>query len=144
MKNKTGIVNNIPNSTAQKIDILPSKKKKSKKLISAKPPSIIDVVSPTKVAAPCKLEATEMLIITGIGEIFSFLDIAKPIGASIKTVATLSINAETTPLIMQTITKQISALGIFVISMSASFAGILDSINKPTIIIIPKSINKTL
>ena len=55
---------------------------------------MIDVVSPTSVAAPCRLEETAIERIIGTGEIFSFLQIAMPTGATISTVATLSINAE--------------------------------------------------
>ena len=40
----------------------------------AYPPSRIEVVSPTSVAAPCRLEATDMAITDGTGEILSFCD----------------------------------------------------------------------
>ena len=71
--------------------------KKSRKFIPAKLPSSILVVSPTMVAAPCKLEDTAMAISTGTGEIFSFREMASPTGATISTVATLSTKALMTP-----------------------------------------------
>lgn len=57
----------------------------------------MEVVSPTRVAAPCKLEETAIERSIGTGLIFSFLQMASPTGATIRTVATLSINAETAP-----------------------------------------------
>ena len=48
----TGTVASAPSSTAQKIPGLPSMKMKSTKFIFAAPPSMIEVVSPTSVAAP--------------------------------------------------------------------------------------------
>ena len=129
---KTGTVAKAPISTAKNIDSFPSSTKKSKKLISANPASIIDVVSPTKVAAPCKLDETAILIITGTGETFSFFEIAMPIGASIKTVATLSIKAETSPLNTERTTRAAIPFGILAISPSAILFGILDSENIPT------------
>ena len=57
----------------------------------------MDVVSPTSVAAPWRLEETEMQMSRLTGEIFSFLASARPTGAIMSTVATLSMKAETTP-----------------------------------------------
>ena len=57
----------------------------------------MDVVSPTSVAAPCKLEETAMDRIIGTGLIFSFLQTAMPTGATMRTVATLSMKAEIMP-----------------------------------------------
>ena len=58
---------------------------------------MIDVVSPTSVAAPCRLDETAMDRIIPTGLIFSFRQIAMPTGATISTVATLSMNAEIRP-----------------------------------------------
>ena len=57
----------------------------------------MEVVSPTSVAAPCRLEETAMAITSGTGEIFSCFATASPTGATISTVATLSTKAEITP-----------------------------------------------
>ena len=57
----------------------------------------MEVVSPTSVAAPWRLEETAMLISIPTGLIFSFLQTARPTGATIRTVATLSMKAEMTP-----------------------------------------------
>ena len=57
----------------------------------------MEVVAPTSVAAPCRLEDTAMERIMGTGEIFSCLQTARPTGAIISTVATLSIKADTAP-----------------------------------------------
>ena len=85
----------------------------------AYPPSNMLVVSPTIVAAPCRLEETAMAINTGTGEIFSFLEIANPTGATISTVATLSTNALTIPAnSANTVTAHLT-LGTFTISTSA-------------------------
>ena len=86
------------------------------------------MVSPTSVAAPCRLEETEMARIMGTGETSSFLHTARPTGAIISTVATLSIKAEMTPAKrdMKMITLRIS--DDFPMSMSASLPGIRESI----------------
>ena len=55
------------------------------------------VVSPTSVAAPCRLLETAMAIIKGTELVFSFLQISSATGATIRTVATLSTNAEMIP-----------------------------------------------
>ena len=86
-----------PSSTPQKMPGRPCIQKKSKKFISAKLPSRMLVVSPTSVAAPCRLEDTAMAMSTGTGEIFSLRAMARPTGATIKTVATLSTKALMTP-----------------------------------------------
>ena len=93
----TGTVASAPSSTAKKIPGRPSIQKNSIKSIFAYAPSMIDVVSPTRVAAPCRLEETAMDRIMGTGEIFSFLQTAIPTGATMRTVATLSTKAEITP-----------------------------------------------
>jgi hypothetical protein len=101
-------------------------------------------VSPTSVAAPCKFEDTAILIITGIGDIFAFFEIAIPIGASIKTVATLSIKAEIKPLSTDNKITVIKVFGIAVAILSASLLGMPLSENTPTTTIIPNSIITTL
>src|SRR3990167_3144725 len=53
--------------------------------------------SPIKVAHPCKLLDMAIAIIMLVGLIFSFLAKDKAIGATIKTVATFSTNAEIKP-----------------------------------------------
>ena len=73
-----------------------------------------------------------MAISTGTGEIFSFLEIASPTGATISTVATLSTNALTTPAnSASTVTAHLT-LGTFTISTSARYAGIRLSMNSVT------------
>ena len=58
---------------------------------------MMEVVSPTRVAAPCRLEETAMASSIPTGLILSFLQMARPTGAIISTVATLSMKAETIP-----------------------------------------------
>ena len=104
----------------------------------------MDVVSPTSVAAPCRLDDTATAIITGIGDTSAFFATAMPIGAIISTVATLSINAETTPLNTASSTNAMTAFGTFFIRLSASLLGIPESVKIPTVIIMPSSIKITL
>jgi hypothetical protein len=73
--------------------ILPSNTKKEKKFILAKSAKITLVVSPTKVAAPSRLENKATIIIAGNGLVLIFLHNSNMIGAMINTVATLSTNA---------------------------------------------------
>ena len=87
------------------------------------------VVSPTKVAAPCRLDDTAIAMIKGTGLVFSFLQISSAIGATIKTVATLSTNAEMIPAKRANATAAIWMFGTFSITRSARSAGILLSIN---------------
>ena len=58
---------------------------------------MMEVVSPTSVAAPCRFEETAIARSMETGLIFNFLHIARPTGAIISTVATLSMKAETAP-----------------------------------------------
>ena len=58
---------------------------------------MMEVVSPTRVAAPWRLEETAMDRIIPTGLIFSFRHTAMPTGATMSTVATLLIKAEMTP-----------------------------------------------
>ena len=86
-----------PSSTAKKMDGLPRYQKKSAKDRFIAEPSIIAVVSPTNVAAPWRLEETATEMMKGTGLVSSFLQTAMATGATIKTVATLSTNAEIIP-----------------------------------------------
>ena len=110
----------------------------------AYPPRSMLVVSPTIVAAPCKLEETAMAINTGTGDIFSFLDMASPTGATIRTVATLSTKALIIPANnARTVTAHFT-FGTLDINISARRAGILLSINSVTIPMVPPIIKRTL
>ena len=133
-----------PSSTAKNIPGRPLYQKKSIKLISSAEPSIIAVVSPTKVAAPCKFDETAIAIIKGTGFVLSFLQISSATGAIISTVATLSTNAEMIPANKAIATAAHLTFGTFSIIKSASNSGILLSINKATMPIVPAIISKTL
>lgn len=119
-----------PASTTQNMPGLPSSTKKSEKSRFAALASRIEVVSPTRVAAPWRFDETAMQIMLGTGEMLSFLHSASATGAIIRTVATLSTNAETIPAkrLMQT-TAHLT-LGIFDIRTSLISCGILDSIKR--------------
>ena len=80
----------------------------------------------------------------GTGEIFSFFEIAIATGAIIRTVATLSTNAEITPANNDRKMVTIQTLPDFSSSVSAMRIGIFDSIKKKTITIIPNSMSSTL
>ena len=118
--------------------------KKSMKFMSAKPPNRMLVVSPTRVAAPWRLEETEMAMSSGTGEILSFLAIARPTGATIRRVATLSTKALTTPAnTLSAVTAQ-STFGTLTIIISASRAGMRLSIKRVTMHIVEEIISSTL
>ena len=110
----------------------------------AYPPSRIEVVSPTRVAAPCRLDDTAIAIIIPTGLIFSLREISRAIGAIMSTVATLSIKAETIPANRDSDTMVHFTLGTFSRMMSAISAGILDSISRDTMPIVPAIIIRTL
>ena len=135
---------NAPSSTPQKTPGRPCIQKKSKKFISAKPPSRMLVVSPTSVAAPCRLEDTAMAMITGTGEIFSLRAMARPTGATMSTVATLSTNALMTPAKSASTHTAHWAFGTRTISCSARRAGIRLRMNSDTIPMVPDIISSTL
>ncbi len=78
------------------------------------------------------------------GEIFSFFAIARPTGAIMSTVATLSTNAETTPANSDITTTTHITLGVFCISNSAMRLGIWDWMNSETVPMVPASIKSTL
>ena len=85
-----------------------------------------------------------MEINTGTGEIFSFLEMASPTGATIKTVATLSTKALITPAKRAKAVTAHLTLGTFVIRSSARRAGIRLSINRVTVPMVPPIISSTL
>ena len=135
---------NAPSSTPKKMPGLPSIQKKLKKFIPAKPPSRMLVVSPTRVAAPCRLEETAMEMRTGTGEILSLRAMARPTGATMSTVATLSTKALMTPAKRASIHTAHFTLGTRTMSSSASRAGILLSIKRETMPMVPAIISRTL
>ena len=101
------------------------------------------VVSPTKVAAPCRLLDTAMAMITGMGLVLIFLATARPTGATISTVATLSTKAEIRPLNRLRATMAHLTLGVIFSSPSAMRAGILLWMNSSTVAMVPASIMRT-
>ena len=103
----------------------------------------MDVVSPTSVAAPCKLELTALARIGCTGEIFSFLEMASPTGASISTVATLSTKADTSPANSASAMMSHFTLGSTATSRSDRRFGILDRMNRSTVPMVPASIIST-
>ena len=94
--------------------------------------------------APSKLENIDIDINEGTGDIFSFLDIAIATGAIISTVATLSIKALTIADVTASKTFIHLTLGDIFIIKSDILLGILLSINKLTVPIVPRIINSTL
>ena len=112
--------------------------------MSAKLPSRMLVVSPTSVAAPCRLEETAMEMITGTGEIFSLRAMARPTGATMSTVATLSTKALMTPANSASIHTAHLTSGTRTMSISARRAGILLSMNSATVPMVPAIISRTL
>ncbi len=123
---------------------LPLSQKNSMKFMSAKPPSRILVVSPTSVAAPCRLEDTAMAISTGTGEILSLREIASPTGATISSVATLSTKALTTPANRLSAVTAHRTFGTFAIISSARRAGMRLSMNSVTMHMVAEIISSTL
>ena len=104
---------------------------------------MMDVVSPTRVAAPCKLDETAMQMSSATGDILSFFAIDSAPGAIIRTVATLSTNADTTPANTDSATATHMTLGVFCSRRSAMRSGIFDSMNSATVPIVPASIKRT-
>ena len=88
---------------------------------------MIEVVSPTSVAAPCRLEETAIHRTMATGEIFSFLQMASATGATITTVATLSMKAEIRPANRDIYMVTIMTLGALSSRRSAIRSGILES-----------------
>ena len=133
-----------PSSVAKNMPGFPSMKKKSRKFMSAAPPRRMDVVSPTRVAAPCRLDETAMLMMTGIGEIPSLLHIARPIGATMRTVATLSTKADMTPAKSVSMATAHMVFGTCFIIISDIRRGILLSMNRVTVPMVPAIMSRTL
>ena len=102
------------------------------------------VVSPTRVAAPWRLEETAIEIRTGTGEIFSLREMARPTGATIRTVATLSTKALITPAKRARAQTAHFTLGTLVIRISASLAGMRLSIKRVTVPMVPPIMRSTL
>ena len=102
------------------------------------------VVSPTRVAAPWRLEETEIAISTGTGEILSLREMARPTGATIKSVATLSTNALTTPAKrLSTVTAHMT-FGTLTIIISARRAGMRLSMKSVTVHMVAEIMSSTL
>ena len=97
------------------------------------------MVSPTRVAAPWRLEETAMAMIMGTGLIFNRLEMAMATGATMRTVATLSTNAAN----RASITTAHLTLGTWARSTSAIRAGIRDSMNSDTMPMVPAIIIST-
>ena len=77
---------------------------------------------------------------TGTGFVSSFLHTSNPIGATIKTVATLSTNALTTPANKDKATTAHFTFGTIFNSFSAILIDMLLSINNSTTTMMPESI----
>ena len=103
----------------------------------------MEVVSPTRVAAPWRLEEMAMQIIAETGEIFSFLHRARATGATINTVATLSTKAEMSPENRDSITISHLTLWMWETRRSLMRWGILDSMNRNTVPMVPAIIRIT-
>ena len=104
---------------------------------------MMEVVSPTSVAAPCRFEETAMDRIIDTGEMLSFLHTASATGAIIRTVATLSINADTAP--ANSDMRMMTHMTFAHLSrmISASRFGIFDSMKNQTTSIVPPIIMRT-
>ena len=87
---------------------------------------------------------TAIAIIIPTGLTFNLFETARAIGAIIRTVATLSINADTIPANNDNNTMVHLTFGTFSIITSAIKAGILLSIIRVTVPIVPNKISKTL
>ena len=103
----------------------------------------MDVVSPTSVAAPCRLLDTAMAMITGTGLVLICFATARPTGATISTVATLSTKAEMRPENRLSATMAQRTSGTSLSSPSAMRCGMPLWINSSTIAIVPASIIRT-
>ena len=136
-------LSSAPHSVTQNMPGLPSAKKKSMKSRPAALANRMDVVSPTSVAAPCRLEEMAMQMMAGTGEMCSFLHRASATGATISTVATLSTKAEITPANRDSTTTSHLTLWIWETRMSLIRWGILDSMNRNTVPMVPVIIRIT-
>ncbi len=77
---------------------------------------------------------------SGTGETSSRLAMARPTGAIMSTVATLSMNADTTPANSDRATAAHMTFGVLLSSRSAMRFGIFDSMKNATVPIVPASI----
>ena len=84
-----------------------------------------------------------MQMSSATGDILSFFAIDSATGAIIRTVATLSTNADTTPANTDSATATHMTLGVFCSRRSAMRSGIFDSMNSATVPIVPASIRRT-
>ena len=84
-----------------------------------------------------------MQISMATGEIFNCFATARPMGAIISTVATLSIKAEMKPENREMKTTAHMVLGAMRRSFSAMTSGILEAMKKYTVPMVPKSIIST-
>src|SRR5699024_6800813 len=109
---------------AKNMEGFPWYQKKSKKLMSRAEPNIMAVVSPTRVAAPWRLEDTAMEMSTGTGLTLSLRQISMATGAIMRTVATLSTKAEIIPAKRLRDTAAHWTVGTFSIMRSAMRSGI--------------------
>ena len=85
-----------------------------------------------------------MAMIKGTGLVLSFLHISMAIGAIIRTVATLSTNAEIIPAKSESATAAACTVPTLSIMRSAMSAGILLSMNSCTSPMVPAIISRTL
>src|SRR5690606_12681684 len=132
-----------PNCTTQNRPGRPRYTKKPRKSMPAYPPSKMDVVSPTRVAAPCRLEEMAMAMMLVTGEMPSFSQMVRATGATMRTVATLSTKAEMST---EKRDREIMAhmtLGMRAINRSDSKDGILAAMNKETVPMVPAIIKIT-
>ncbi|OPZ66845.1 MAG: hypothetical protein BWY81_01644 [Firmicutes bacterium ADurb.Bin467] len=143
MKAITSPESSAPACTTQNMPTRPESTKKSAKSSFAAFASNMLVVSPTSVAAPCKLLEIAMQMIAGTGEMPSFLQIASATGAIIRTVATLSTNADTKPANSEMATVIHMTFGILAMMASLMRLGIFESMNRNTVPIVPAIIMST-
>ena len=132
-----------PASVTQNMPGRPSVKKKSMKSRPAALESRIEVVSPTSVAAPCRLEETAMQITAGTGEIRRRLQMASATGATMSTVATLSTKAEMIPAKRDSATTIQRTECTREMIMSLKRPGIFDSMKRNTVPMVPAIIIMT-
>ena len=85
-----------------------------------------------------------MAMSTGTGEIFSLRAMARPTGATMSTVATLSTKALTNPANSASAHTAQRTSGTLAMSSSARRAGILLSMNSDTVPMVPAIISRTL
>ena len=102
----------------------------------------MEVVSPTSVAAPWRLEETEMAMSSGTGDMPSRFAMARPTGAIMRTVATLSTKADTIPAKSESAAAAHMTFGVFRSSRSAMRPGMRDSMKSATVPMVPASMRR--